>query len=81
MLQEVVSILKESLQLSDRSGPLTSATRLLGSIPELDSMAVVTILTMIEDRFGVIVEDDEVSADVFQSVGSLLQFVESKVKR
>jgi len=54
-------------------------TPLLGAVPELDSMAVVAILTMIEERFGLIVEDDEVDGSVFASVGSLSHFVESKL--
>ena len=58
---------------------LTPASRLLGAIPEFDSMAVVTVLTMIEDEFGLTVEDDEVSADVFETLGTLATFVEGKL--
>jgi acyl carrier protein len=51
---------------------------LLGSIPEFDSMAVVTIVTMIEDEFGITVDDDDLSAEVFETLGSLEKFVSSK---
>ncbi len=77
-LERVRSILRDALQLGSRADRLTLDSRLLGAIPEFDSMAVVTILTMIEDEFGVIIADDEVGADVFETVGTLAQFVEGK---
>lgn len=52
------------------------STPLLGSIPELDSMAVVGILAAIEDTTGISISDDEVSADVFATFGTLREFVE-----
>lgn len=55
-----------------------SDTELLGSVPELDSMAVVGVLTAIEDELGIEIADDEVSAETFATFGSLLGFVRSK---
>jgi acyl carrier protein len=69
-------ILKEALQLGKRADALSEKSALLGALPELDSMAVVTVLTLIEEKLGVVVADDEVSADVFQTVGTLTDFVE-----
>ena len=77
--QQVRSILKDTLQLGDRAGRLSAASGLLGSLPELDSMAVVTVITALEDQFGFVVDDDEISAETFATFGSLVQFVESKV--
>ena len=74
-------ILGDTLQLGSRAQSLTTSSALLGAIPEFDSMAVVTVLTMIEDEFGITVEDDEVSAEVFATLGTLCGFVESKVGR
>lgn len=54
-------------------------TLLLGAVPELDSMAVVTLITTMEDRFGISVEDDEISGETFASVGSLADFVANKM--
>ena len=71
-------ILADSLQIGARADALTSASPLLGAIAEFDSMVVVTVLTMIEDEFGFTVEDDEVSADVFETLGTLTAFVDSK---
>lgn len=53
-------------------------TPMLGSIAELDSMAVVGILAAIEESSGIMIPDDEVSADVFETFGSLASFVESQ---
>lgn len=54
-------------------------TPLLGSVAELDSMAIVTFFTTLEDDYGVFVEDDEVSAEVFETVGTLTAFVEPRL--
>ncbi len=79
--QQVRAILRDTLQLGDRATRLNSSSALLGSIPELDSMAVVTLITALEDQFGFVVEDDEISAETFATFGSLVQFVASKATR
>ncbi|MFV2057648.1 MAG: acyl carrier protein [Thiohalomonadales bacterium] len=76
---ETKIVLAASLQLGERVDSFVESTPLLGSLPELDSMAVVTLITAIEDHFGVFVEDDEITADTFESLGSLITFVESKL--
>ena len=75
---EVVSVLTDTLNLGVRAAGFGADTRLLGSIPELDSMAVVSIITALEERFGFVVHDDEISADTFETVASLTAFVDSK---
>jgi acyl carrier protein len=72
------SIIGDALQLGARTAALSAESRLLGAIPEFDSMAVVTVLTMIEEEFGFSVSDDEISADVFETLGTLVAFVEGK---
>jgi acyl carrier protein len=52
------------------------STALFGSLPEFDSMAVANFLTVLEERLGIIIEDDDVDAEDFASFGSLLAFVE-----
>ena len=76
--EKLKRILADTLQLGAKADALTPASRLMGEIPEFDSMAVVTVLTMIEEEFGVAVGDDEVSADTFETVGSLARFVAEK---
>jgi acyl carrier protein len=76
---EVIAILQSTLGIP--AGAITPhpGTRVLGAIPEMDSMSVVGILASLEDRYGITVDDDEVDADVFATVGSLTAFVESKL--
>ncbi|MGB4914050.1 MAG: acyl carrier protein [Candidatus Dechloromonas phosphoritropha] len=77
--KEVISILDETLSLKGRSAEFSASTPLLGAIPELDSMAVVALITSLEDRFGFTVEDDEIEGSAFATVGSLVEFVEGKL--
>ena len=72
-------ILIEVLGLDAGKIAIDKHTRLLGSLPEFDSMAVVSVLTAIEDHFGIAVDDDEVDGAMFETVGSLEQFVHSKL--
>jgi len=75
----IKAILKQHLQLGDEVNSFTRGTPLLGALPELDSMGVVNIITAIEENFGCTIEDDEISAESFESFGSLVDFVESKL--
>jgi acyl carrier protein len=77
--KETIQVLQDILQLGERARGFSESTRLLGSVPELDSMAVVAILTAIEERFGLTVEDDEISADTFETVGTLHRFILDKL--
>jgi acyl carrier protein len=77
--ERVVGILRDTLQLGNRAGALTPQSALLGGIPEFDSMAVVTVVTMLDDELGITVDDDELSAEVFMTVGSLVELVERKL--
>jgi acyl carrier protein len=72
-------IIRDALHLGDRAHSLTASSPLMGAIAEFDSMAVVTVLTMIEDEFGFSISDDEVSADIFETLGTLAAFVDGKV--
>lgn len=76
--QEVKTLLKETLQLADVA-EWDNDTEILGAIAEFDSMAIVTILTQVEENYGIMIEDDEVSAEVFETLGSLVEFVTEKV--
>lgn len=77
--EEVRKILADALQLAGRAEQLAASTKLLGSLPELDSMAVVTVITALEENFGFTVNDDEISAETFETLGTLSAFVEKKL--
>lgn len=77
--KEVLSLLDEILNLNGRSAEFSLNTPLLGAIPELDSMAVVALITSFEDRFGFTVDDDEIEGSTFATLGSLIAFVDAKL--
>jgi len=77
--QEVLRVLDEVLSLNGRSAAFTRDTPLLGAIPELDSMAVVSLITSMEDQFGIVVDDDDIDGATFATVGSLVDFVSGKL--
>ena len=77
----VKGLLAHTLQLGQRADGYSADSPLLGAIPELDSMAVVNVITAMEEHFGFVVHDDEINADVFATVGSLAGFVERKLRR
>jgi acyl carrier protein len=77
---EVVSVLDRVLNLKGRGAGFRADTALLGAIPELDSMAVVAVITSLEERFGFAVDDDEIDGAIFATVGALVGFVEGKLK-
>lgn len=78
-LEEVKTVLGRTLQLGDKASKLEATTGLFGNIPEFDSMAVVTVVAALEERFGIAIDDDDITADVFETVGSLSRFVEGKL--
>ena len=79
LLKEVSHLLDEVLSLRGRSADFTRDSPLLGAIPELDSMAVVTLIGSLEERFGIAVDDDDIDGETFASVGSLADFVARKL--
>lgn len=79
VIDEVKNILADTLSLGDRKATLHAAYILLGNLPELDSMAVINVVTAIEEHFDITVADDEINADNFETLGSLVAFVEQKL--
>ncbi|WP_300975049.1 acyl carrier protein [Sphingomonas sp. LHG3406-1] len=71
------ALLAETLGLTEaRVAGFDADTELFGALPEFDSMAVANLLTGIEERFGVLIEDSDVEAEDFATYGSLRAFVE-----
>lgn len=77
--REVLRLVDEVLSLGGRAHAFTRETHLLGAIPELDSMAVVTLITTLEEQLGITVDDDDIDGDTFASVGALVDFVSAKL--
>jgi acyl carrier protein len=73
------AILRDVLGLAPgQAESLTPDSGLFGSLPELDSMAVAGLLTEIEDRLRIVIDDDEVDGEMLETYGNLLAFAESK---
>ncbi|EGJ09388.1 MULTISPECIES: acyl carrier protein [Rubrivivax] len=81
VVREVTRVLDEVLSLGGRGAGFTRDTPLLGAVPQLDSMAVVSLLTTLEERFNIVIADDDIDGDTFASVGALADFVASRLVR
>jgi len=79
VLDGVKGVLRDTLELDERAESFEASTRLFGSLPEFDSMAVVSIVLALEARFDITIEEDEVGAETFETLGSLTHLVESKL--
>jgi acyl carrier protein len=79
VVREVTRVLDEVLSLGGRSSTFTRDTALLGAVPQLDSMAVVTLITTLEERFNIVIADEDIDSDTFATVGALTDFVVSKL--
>jgi acyl carrier protein len=77
---EVKAMLDDVLNLDGRASRFTKETFLLGSVPELDSMAVISLISAIEERFQCTVEDEEIDGAIFETLGSLMNFVKTKTE-
>lgn len=78
-LDHTKNLLDSALSLNGRAQSFDRNTTLLGGVPELDSMAVVALITAIEGHFDIVVDDDDVSAETFETLGTLADFIDSKL--
>ena len=75
-LSGVVEVLTRTLGIEDRVDSITRGTRLFGELPELDSLGVVELAAALEDRFDIVIEDEDFTGEVFESVGTLTDFID-----
>lgn len=78
--EKVRAILSETLSLGPRGARLTRDSALLGELPEFDSMAVVGVVTGLEEAFDIVFDDDNINGEIFATLGSLSDFVETKLQ-
>jgi acyl carrier protein len=79
LLDDVRKVVGSALQIGARVQGMEPGAPLLGAVPELDSIAVVNLITALEEHFGIAVADDEIGASTFETLGSLTQFIERKL--
>ena len=77
-LQLTKEILQTTLQLGDQADSLTRETPLMGHFPQLNSLTVVGIISEIEAQTGCAIDDQEITAEIFDSVGTLATFIHQK---
>ena len=76
------AILRDVLALDDEQvNGFDGETGLFGHLPELDSMAVATLLTEMEDRLDIVIDDEDLEAEMLETYGGLLNFAEAKTVR
>ncbi|MFE7223400.1 acyl carrier protein [Nocardioides sp. NPDC057577] len=78
-LVSVAEAITEVIGPDHSAGTLTADTLLFGSLPELDSLALVELITVLEDRFAFEMDEDDINAEVFESVGSLAEHVRGQL--
>lgn len=77
-LTDLVDVVVTVLSIEERRDSLSAQTELLGGIPELDSLALLELVVVIEERFGIAIDDSEFTGEVFETLGSLAAFVAAK---
>ncbi len=70
--------LVDTLGIEDRAASIDASTQLFGSLPELDSLAVLELVTALEEQFDIVIDDSDFSGEVFETLGSLASFVDQK---
>ena len=79
LLDDVKKVVGGALQIGARADLMDATAPLLGAVPELDSIAVVNLITALEEHFGITVADDEIDASTFETLGALTQFIQRKL--
>lgn len=73
LLRDVLGLTQSQVDAFEADTPL------FGALPELDSMAVAGLLTEMEDRFDILIEDDDIDGDTFETFGTLVAFAQAKI--
>ena len=79
-LADVKDVVVQTLGVEDRADAIDADTPLFGTLPELDSMAVLELVLELEQRFGIVLEGEDVTADAFETLANLTAVVESKLR-
>jgi acyl carrier protein len=77
-VDQVIAIVTHVLGIEGRAASMDASTELFGSLPELDSLAVVELVQTLEDSFDFEIDDSEFSGEIFETVGSLAEFLDGK---
>lgn len=78
-IDDVTKVVASTLGIEDRIHTLNGATPLFGAMPELDSMSVLELISVLEERFDIKIADEEITGEVFETIGSLAAFIDRKI--
>jgi acyl carrier protein len=78
-VDDVRAVVVETLAIEYRPDALGADTKLT-SIPELDSLGIIELVVEFERRFGVAFDDEDVTAEVFETIGSLTAFLDARAR-
>lgn len=78
-VEQVMEVVSSSLGVEGEISATDANAPLLGALPEMDSMAIVGIIADLEEKFDIAFDDDELDAEVFETVGSLHGLIVSKL--
>ena len=81
IFEDVKAVVVGTLHIEDQADDLGPETGLYGNLPELDSLTVIKLIVALQKRFGIEIEIDEIVGDIFDTLGQLAAFVESKVRQ
>lgn len=79
-VQAVRDVVVSTLGIEDRTDLITEETALLGGVPELDSMALLDLVTALEQRFEIVIEDEDITGETFATLGSLAARVRARAE-
>ena len=74
-VEAVIEVVASTLGIEDQAAAMDAGTPLFGELPELDSLGVVELAVALENRFGIQIDDEDVTGEVFATVGGLADFV------
>lgn len=77
-LELAKNIVRKSLQLGEKADSMGRDTQLLGGFPEFNSLTITAIITSIEEELDCDIDDAEISAEIFETIGSLADFIEDR---
>src|SRR3954453_18200669 len=80
IFEDVKAVVVVTLDIEDQADDLGPETGLYGNLPELDSLTVVKLIVALQKRFGIEIEINEIAGDIFDTLGRLTAFVESRVR-
>ncbi len=80
IFEDVKAVVVVTLDIEDQADDLGPETGLYGNLPELNSLTVVKLIVALQKRFEIEIKIDEIVGDIFDTLGRLAAFVESKVR-